>query len=151
MSAQPPPPPQWVLDLNSTPAPKQKPASIPDPPGFTAAHSLKQRSGSKAPVRKAPTPEEMDTLKMKKAWEVAIAPAKQLPMNAIGMSFGDRSIRHDRMLILSRHVHDRKLPPNLLHLHGLHALQVTHHRHSLPSPRLCTVRDPRHIIAPYRR
>lgn len=26
----------------------------------------------------------MDTLKMKKAWEVAIAPAKQLPMNAIG-------------------------------------------------------------------
>lgn len=27
----------------------------------------------------------MDTLKMKKAWEVAIAPAKSLPMSAIGM------------------------------------------------------------------
>jgi hypothetical protein len=82
-----------VLDLNSTPTPKQKPASIPDPPGFTAAQSLKQRSGSKAPVRKAPTPEEMDTLKMKKAWEVAIAPAKQLPMNAIGMYMTGNSLQ----------------------------------------------------------
>lgn len=29
----------------------------------------------------------MDTLKMKKAWELAIAPAKQLPMNAIGANY----------------------------------------------------------------
>lgn len=27
----------------------------------------------------------MDQLKLKKAWEVALAPAKQLPMNAFGM------------------------------------------------------------------
>lgn len=27
----------------------------------------------------------MDTLKVKKAWEIALAPAKQLPMNLIGM------------------------------------------------------------------
>jgi hypothetical protein len=69
MSAIPPPPPQWVLDLNSTPA-KPKNASLPDPPGYTAAMTKKER-----------------TLKMKKAWEVAIAPAKQLPMNAFGASY----------------------------------------------------------------
>ena len=85
MSAQPPPPPQWVLDLNSSPATKPAHKSIPDPPGYTAALTRKEKSqSSKGAVRKQPTPEEMDTLKMKKAWEVAIAPAKQLPMNAIG-------------------------------------------------------------------
>ncbi|KAF2198321.1 hypothetical protein GQ43DRAFT_378903 [Delitschia confertaspora ATCC 74209] len=79
-------PPQWALDLTSAPTQKPKSTSIQDPPGFTAALSTKQRSGaSKTPVRKTPTEEEMDTLKMKKAWELAIAPAKQLPMNAIGM------------------------------------------------------------------
>ncbi|OCK76109.1 hypothetical protein K432DRAFT_336304 [Lepidopterella palustris CBS 459.81] len=90
MPSQPPPLPQWVLDLNSTPSPKPKPTAIPDPPGFTAALSAKQRSQSsknapQAAARKPPTSEEMDTLKLKKAWELAIAPAKQLPMNAIGM------------------------------------------------------------------
>lgn len=86
MAAQPPPPPQWVLDLNSPPVSKPKNTSFPDPPGFTAPLSAKQRSqSSKVAPRQPPTPEEMDTLKMKKAWEIAIAPAKQLPMNAIGM------------------------------------------------------------------
>ncbi|ORY01735.1 hypothetical protein BCR34DRAFT_605814 [Clohesyomyces aquaticus] len=84
----PPPPPQWVYDLNSAPASKPKSSSIPDPPGYSAALSSKQLSKSSktaGTVRKAPTTEEMDVLKMKKAWELAIAPAKQLPMNAIGM------------------------------------------------------------------
>ena len=35
----------------------------------------------------------MDTLKVKKAWEVAIAPAKQLPMNAIGMWMTGNSLQ----------------------------------------------------------
>lgn len=87
MSAQPPPPPQWALDLSSPPASKPKNLSIPNPPGYTASLTRKDRAlSSKQSIRKAPTPEEMDTLKMKKAWEVAIAPAKQLPMNAIGTS-----------------------------------------------------------------
>jgi ER membrane protein complex subunit 4 len=38
---------------------------------------------SQAPARKPPTPEETETLKLKKAWEVALGPAKQLPMQAI--------------------------------------------------------------------
>ncbi|KAF2730631.1 hypothetical protein EJ04DRAFT_515138 [Polyplosphaeria fusca] len=86
MAAQPPPPPQWVLDLNSAPPSRPKNATYADPPGYTATSTSKQRSqSSKTPARQAPTPDEMDTLKMKKAWELAIAPAKQLPMNAIGM------------------------------------------------------------------
>ncbi|KAF2662571.1 transmembrane protein 85 [Lophiostoma macrostomum CBS 122681] len=85
MSSSPPPPPQWVLDLKSTPSSKPK-SSFPDPPGYTAPLSAKQRAqSSKTAVRQPPTEEDMDTLKMKKAWELAIAPAKQLPMNAIGM------------------------------------------------------------------
>jgi hypothetical protein len=35
----PPPPPQWVVDLNNPLASKPKPANIPDPLGFTAAVS----------------------------------------------------------------------------------------------------------------
>ena len=35
----------------------------------------------------------MDTLKLKKAWELAIAPAKQLPMNAIGMWMTGNSLQ----------------------------------------------------------
>ncbi|KAK7187967.1 hypothetical protein DPSP01_003147 [Paraphaeosphaeria sporulosa] len=85
MSAQPPPPPQWVVDLNTPPTTKPK-TNVADPPGYTASLTRRDRAAaSKQSVRKQPTPDEMDTLKMKKAWEVAIAPAKQLPMNAIGM------------------------------------------------------------------
>lgn len=86
MSAVAPPPPQWVVDLNSTPA-KSKNASLPDPPGYTASLTKKERALSSKTARKPPTSEEMDTLKMKKAWEVAIGPAKQLPMNAFGASY----------------------------------------------------------------
>ena len=78
------PPPQWVVDLNSTPASKPKNAALSDPPGYTASMTRKERATSSKNARQPPTPEEMDTLKMKKAWEVAIAPAKQLPMNAFG-------------------------------------------------------------------
>ncbi|CAK4033404.1 ER membrane complex subunit 4 [Lecanosticta acicola] len=96
MAFPPPPPPQWVLDLNSTPPSKPKSNAYPDPPGYTAPTSLSKHSkSSKAatPARKPPTPEEMDTLKLKKAWELALAPAKQLPMNAIGMYMTGNSLQ----------------------------------------------------------
>ena len=35
----------------------------------------------------------MDTLKMKKAWEIAIAPAKSLPMQAIGQYMAGNSLQ----------------------------------------------------------
>lgn len=101
-----PPPPQWVLELNSPPVTKSKAAGIPDPPGYPAAaigskvclmlawHEFndlqliflqKQMAAAKQNARKPPTTEETDTLKLKKAWEVALAPIKQLPMTAIMM------------------------------------------------------------------
>ena len=44
-------------------------------------------------VRKPPTSEEMDTLKLKKAWEVALAPVKGLPMTAIMMYMSGNSLQ----------------------------------------------------------
>lgn len=42
---------------------------------------------------KAPTSDETDTLKIKKAWELALAPAKALPMNAIMMYMSGNSLQ----------------------------------------------------------
>ncbi|CAN8102553.1 unnamed protein product [Discula destructiva] len=42
-------------------------------------------NNAKMQPRKQATPEEMDVLKLKKAWEVALAPVKSLPMTAIMM------------------------------------------------------------------
>ncbi|RDL39843.1 uncharacterized protein BP5553_04183 [Venustampulla echinocandica] len=98
MAAPPPPPPQWVIDLNTPPAARPKSAGIVDPPGYTAsstgskARSPKQVS-SKTPARAPPTTEEMDVLKLKKAWEVALAPVKQLPMTAIMMYMSGNSLQ----------------------------------------------------------
>ncbi|MCJ1366068.1 hypothetical protein MMC16_005193 [Acarospora aff. strigata] len=91
----PPPPPHWVLELNSPPVPKPKSSNIQDPPGYSAANTGSKRSNasSKQQPRKAPTTEETDTLKLKKSWELALAPAKQLPMNAIMMYMSGNSLQ----------------------------------------------------------
>ncbi|KAI4738066.1 hypothetical protein E4T50_11459 [Aureobasidium sp. EXF-12298] len=98
-------PPQWVVDLNAPPTTKPKTSTIPDPPGYTAPTTVttskvrpstsksSKNAVAQTPARKAPTTEEMDTLKLKKAWEVAIAPAKQLPMNAFGMYMSGNSLQ----------------------------------------------------------
>ncbi|KAH8678768.1 hypothetical protein BGZ60DRAFT_250787 [Tricladium varicosporioides] len=91
-----PPPPQWVTDLNTPPITKPKSAGIPDPPGYTGATtggSKKQIAASKSAARAPPTTEEMDVLKLKKAWEVALAPVKQLPMTAIMMYMSGNSLQ----------------------------------------------------------
>jgi hypothetical protein len=88
----PSPTPQWLLDLKSAPPTKPKSANIADPPGFVAAQTAKS-SKKTVVARKTPTAEEMDSLKLKKAWEFALAPAKQLPMNAIGMYMSGNSLQ----------------------------------------------------------
>ncbi|KAF2237018.1 hypothetical protein EV356DRAFT_512292 [Viridothelium virens] len=98
-ASRPPPPPQWVLDLNSTSPTKSKAANIPDPPGYQAVSTSSgkrnntTKQSSQTSARKTPTTEEMDTLKLKKAWELAIAPAKQLPMNGIMMYMSGNSLQ----------------------------------------------------------
>ncbi|KIH92284.1 hypothetical protein SPBR_03242 [Sporothrix brasiliensis 5110] len=95
--------PQWVADLQSPPAPRAKSGNIADPPGFPsqAVSSNKKRDAkdtkaavaSTAPPKKQQTPEEMDTLKVKKAWEVALGPIKNLPMTAIMMYMSGNSLQ----------------------------------------------------------
>ena len=101
-------PPQWVVDLNSTPSSRPKNnITLPDPPGYTPPASTTKSGSNKsknaaAPTnaRKPPTTEEMDTLKLKKAWELAIAPAKQLPMNAIGLYMTGNSLQIFSIMML---------------------------------------------------
>jgi len=91
------PTPYWVLDLHSDPPNRSKPGTFADPPGYhastTVTKSSKSSKASNSTARKSPSPEEMDRLKLKKAWELAIAPAKQLPMNAIGMYMTGNSLQ----------------------------------------------------------
>jgi hypothetical protein len=86
--------PRWAKELQSPPPAKPKVAGISDPPGFS---SSKKHSSSKdakgAPPTKATSPEEMEALKLKKAWEVALAPAKSLPMTAIMMYMSGNSLQ----------------------------------------------------------
>ncbi|KAK1751988.1 hypothetical protein QBC47DRAFT_389415 [Echria macrotheca] len=88
--------PKWVADLASPPAHRSKNGSIPDPPGYPSSQttSSKKKDASKqVQQRKAPTPDEMDTLKLKKAWEVALGPIKSLPMTAIMMYMSGNSLQ----------------------------------------------------------
>ncbi|KAJ5438614.1 ER membrane protein complex subunit 4 [Penicillium daleae] len=89
----PPPPPQWVVAMNSPlPRPTKAASSIPDPPGFSSGRGGKQRQQQQQQPT-AKKPEETDALKMKKAWEIAIAPSKQLPMNGIMMYMSGNSLQ----------------------------------------------------------
>ncbi|KXH27743.1 hypothetical protein CSIM01_11580 [Colletotrichum simmondsii] len=88
--------PRWVADLQSPPAAKSKVPGISDPPGYpsqTSSSSKKQKDQKAVQPRKQQTPEEMDTLKVKKAWEVALAPVKNLPMTAIMMYMSGNSLQ----------------------------------------------------------
>ncbi|KAK5695754.1 hypothetical protein LTR17_024402 [Elasticomyces elasticus] len=91
----PAPPPRWLEDLSSGPVTTKTKQSFPDPLGYQVASRQQKSSSNKtiAQPRKQPTADEMDTLKLKKAWELALAPAKQLPMNAIGMYMTGNSLQ----------------------------------------------------------
>ncbi|ROW08069.1 hypothetical protein VPNG_06077 [Cytospora leucostoma] len=79
--------PKWVADLASPPPYRAKASGIADPPGFPS------QAVSSSKPRKQATPEEMDTLKLKKAWEVALAPIKGLPMTGIMMYMTGNSLQ----------------------------------------------------------
>ncbi|AEO68744.1 uncharacterized protein THITE_121508 [Thermothielavioides terrestris NRRL 8126] len=85
--------PVWAAELKNPPAHKSKQASIPDLPGFPSFAVLKDAKEPKAAQRKPPTPDEMDTWKLKKVWEVALGPIKSLPMTAIMMYMSGNSLQ----------------------------------------------------------
>ncbi|KAK2850590.1 hypothetical protein FQN49_005513 [Arthroderma sp. PD_2] len=90
----PPPPPQWAVDMNSAaPSRPAKSSSFPDPPGYSAPKSASKQRAQPSSSTSAPRKTETDALKLKKAWELALAPAKQLPMNAIMMYMSGNSLQ----------------------------------------------------------
>ncbi|KAE8209414.1 hypothetical protein CF327_g6596 [Tilletia walkeri] len=74
----------------STSALSKRDPSIPSPPGFsdlaapptTSSKKAAQATPSKTTLSR-PTPAQHSALQQAKAWEVALAPAKSLPMNGI--------------------------------------------------------------------
>jgi ER membrane protein complex subunit 4 len=69
---------------------------VPREPLRPSANSfLLQKPGKDVKVqpRKPPTADEMETLKLKKAWEVALAPVKSLPMTGIMMYMSGNSLQ----------------------------------------------------------
>lgn len=59
----------------------------------TAVQAAAAAAAATSTARKPPTPEELNTLKLKKAWELALAPAKSLPMSAVGMYMTGNSLQ----------------------------------------------------------
>jgi ER membrane protein complex subunit 4 len=55
---------------------------------------------SQIATRKPPTELEMNTLKLKKAWEIALAPAKQIPMQGIMMYMSGNSLQIFSMMMV---------------------------------------------------
>ncbi|KAL2834356.1 hypothetical protein BDW59DRAFT_46700 [Aspergillus cavernicola] len=91
------PPPKWVVELNSPlPRPSASTSSIPDPPGFsrkTGGKNRAEKSSTSSITSNTSKPAETDTLKLKKAWEIAIAPSKSIPMNGIMMYMSGNTLQ----------------------------------------------------------
>ncbi|KAF4587398.1 ER membrane protein complex subunit 4 [Ophiocordyceps camponoti-floridani] len=85
--------PPWIVQLEAPPAGRNRVPGIPDPPGYSNPSGSKKKDPRSQPKRPAPTQEEMETLKLKKAWEVALAPVKSLPMTAIMMYMSGNSLQ----------------------------------------------------------
>lgn len=64
----------------------------PLPPAYSQSNVYLQRSPQQPSVAPV-SPAETDALKLKKAWEIAIAPSKQIPMNAIMMYMSGNSLQ----------------------------------------------------------
>ncbi|KAG5927510.1 hypothetical protein E4U42_002153 [Claviceps africana] len=88
--------PTWVTQLRCPPPAKSKVPGIPDPVGFSSSSpsgSKKPSKDARVQPRKPPSADEMETLKVKKAWEVALAPVKALPMTGIMMYMSGNSLQ----------------------------------------------------------
>ncbi|OJD16093.1 hypothetical protein AJ78_03726 [Emergomyces pasteurianus Ep9510] len=96
-----PPLPQWAIEMNAAAPPRpSKTTNIRDPPGYSSSkpstkqqrisQQQQQQPSAAAALRKAA---DTDALKLKKAWEIALAPTKQLPMNAIMMYMSGNSLQ----------------------------------------------------------
>ncbi|KAK6895081.1 ER membrane protein complex subunit 4 [Candida tropicalis] len=71
-----------ILKPKIIPQPSFKNDSIPAPPGYSESTTTTTTSKTTTSVKKSKQDEaELNSLKSKKIWELAIAPAKSVPMN----------------------------------------------------------------------
>jgi hypothetical protein len=97
MTSLSPPPPSWALSLSTPPPRPTKPSSIPDPPGFSSSAvpgKPKSTSANASTPQKQPSPNPRDaTILLKKSYELALAPAKQLPMTFLTLYMSGSSLQ----------------------------------------------------------
>lgn len=96
MPAPPPPPPSWALALSNAPPRAQKQSPIPDPPGFSSSNSItKSKSNSQQATTSTASSSSSDNsaLLLKKSYELALAPAKSLPMTFISLYMSGSSLQ----------------------------------------------------------
>ncbi|GAA5822391.1 hypothetical protein JCM3770_002376 [Rhodotorula araucariae] len=72
---------RWTLDYS---LPESARPKVRDPPGYVAHLSVKERAKSASTLIK-PKDVDLDALRQQKAWELALAPAKAVPMQAFMM------------------------------------------------------------------
>ncbi|BGO94353.1 hypothetical protein NBRC10512_002801 [Rhodotorula toruloides] len=73
---------RWTLDYTATLT--SKTVKVADPPGFAPALAVKPSTKNATSLIK-PSPVDLDALRQQKAWELAFAPAKNVPMQAFMM------------------------------------------------------------------
>ncbi|GAA6039248.1 hypothetical protein JCM8097_003226 [Rhodosporidiobolus ruineniae] len=78
---------KWTLDYASGPPPK---VDVKDPPRYTPTLPAKA-SGKAATAQTRPV--DLDSLRAQKAWELALAPAKNVPMQAFMMYMSGSGIQ----------------------------------------------------------
>ncbi|CCG80963.1 Putative uncharacterized protein [Taphrina deformans PYCC 5710] len=79
----------WVAALERQAITTKATSQVADPPGFI---SLSKKSNKQIMSQSSSTTDR-ETLQVKKAWEIAIAPLKSLPMSAIMTWFSGSSIQ----------------------------------------------------------
>ncbi|KAF9164954.1 hypothetical protein DFQ27_006410 [Actinomortierella ambigua] len=76
---------QWKFDFASPDIPRK---SVIDPPGYLSSKDVATRA-----QKKSQSDDDQELLKVKKAWDVALAPGKQLPMQAFMLWMSGNSVQ----------------------------------------------------------
>nr|ODN88347.1 endoplasmic reticulum protein [Cryptococcus depauperatus CBS 7841] len=90
-----------LYELDYTISQSKATLSIPNPPGYTISSTSKQLSSSKVKMASnqldadvlAKKTQKSTELKMKRAWDLALSPAKSLPMQAIMLYFSGSGVQ----------------------------------------------------------
>lgn len=74
-------------------------STIPDPPGYVRSEASSSKK-SKVSIRQPPSKEEVEALRQKRAWDVATAPAKQIPMQGFMLYMSGTGVQIFSMMVV---------------------------------------------------